>query len=53
MRNIIKLITTWLSVAIPNPLTGSHIYNFSAGYNGNVYAYTANGNASAVYSLSF
>lgn len=43
----------WLSVAIPNPLTGSHIYNFSAGYNGNVYAYTANGSASAVYSLSF
>lgn len=43
----------WLSVAIPNPLTGSQIYNFSAGYNGNVYAYTANGSASAVYSLSF
>ncbi len=45
--------TTWLSVAIPNPLAGSQIYNFSAGYNGNVYAYTANGSASAVYSLSF
>lgn len=43
----------WLNVAIPNPLIGSQIYNFSAGYNGNVYAYTANGSASAVYSLSF
>ena len=45
--------TTWLNIAIPNPLTGSQIYNFSAGYNGNVYAYTANGSASAVYLLSF
>ena len=44
--------TTWLSVAIPNP-GDSHIYNFSAGYNGNVYAYTADGSSSAVYSLSF
>ncbi len=43
----------WLNVAIPNPLIGSQIYNFSARYNGNVYAYTANGSASAVYSLSF
>lgn len=42
----------WLSASIPN-LGNSYIYNFSAGYNGNVYAYTANGVTSAVYSLSF
>jgi hypothetical protein len=45
--------TTWLSIAVPNLAAGSQIYNFSAGYNGNVYAYTANGTTSAVYSLSF
>jgi len=45
--------TTWLSVAVPNLAAGSQIYNFSAGYNGNVYAYTANGSTSAVYSLNF
>ena len=45
--------TTWLSATIPNQLSGSHIYNFSAGYAGNVYAYTANGESSAVYSLNF
>lgn len=44
---------TWLSAAIPNLAASSQIYNFSAGYNGNVYAYTANGSVSAVYSLSF
>lgn len=44
---------TWLSVTIPNLANGSQIYNFSAGYNGNVYAYIANGTTSAVYSLSF
>ena len=44
--------TTWLNIAVPNLATGSQIYNFSAGYNGNVYAYTANGTTSAVYSLS-
>lgn len=42
---------TWLNVAIPNPGT-SQIYNFSAGFNGNVYAYTANGTTSAVYSIT-
>lgn len=45
--------TTWLNVTVPNLAAGSQIYNFSAGYNGNVYAYTANGTTSAVYSLSF
>ena len=55
---------SWLSAQIPNPIAGSQIYNFSAGYNGNVYVYTANGgtlyssanvseSSSAVYSLSF
>ncbi len=45
---------TWLSAAIPNATSNTKIYNFSAGYNGNVYAYTVTGGTTPyVYSLSF
>ncbi len=46
--------TTWLSASIPNATSNTKIYNFSAGYNGNVYAYTVTGGTTPnVFSLSW
>ncbi len=43
--------TTWLSASLPSTVpTGTQIYNFSEGYSGTVYVYTANGGANSTQS---